>query len=98
MLHDGPDRTQAVRRRLHVVVGDPFAVYAGVSCDLQRVDDGKARAERRLTLTESRAVDLHIAELLDDDAVDLGGPFPVTRRSASPRPSRPPSTAASRPC
>ena len=69
-LFDGPPE---------FVVGDPFAVYAGVACDLQRLDESKARAEKRLAFAESRAVDLHIDALLaaDADVIDLGGPFPL---------------------
>jgi hypothetical protein len=59
------------------VTGDPFVVYAGVSCDLQRLPESKARAERRLAMVESRMVDLHIDAMLatDGDVVDLGGPM-----------------------
>ena len=61
------------------VVGDPFVVYAGVSCDLQRPPEAEARARARLEYGESRAVDQHIDLLLtnDTDVVDLGGPFPI---------------------
>jgi hypothetical protein len=61
------------------VFGDPFAVYAGVSCDLQRLPEAEARARNRLAMAESRAVDLHIDAQLsaDADVVDLGGPFPL---------------------
>jgi hypothetical protein len=61
------------------VVGDPFGVYTGVSCDLQRTDEALARARTRLDLSEARAVDLHIAADLETntDVIDLGGPFPV---------------------
>jgi hypothetical protein len=61
--------------------GDPFAVYAGVSCDLQRLDESKARAEQRLSYGESRAVDQHVDALLaaSSEVVDLGGPFPITQ-------------------
>jgi hypothetical protein len=61
------------------VVGDPFAVYAGVSCDLQRLDEGERRARARLGWAETRAVELHIdADLsTDGDVVDLGGPYPL---------------------
>jgi hypothetical protein len=62
---------------LTYVSGDPFAVYAGVSCDLQRLPEAEARARARLGLAESRAVDQHIDSMLaaDPDVVDLGGPF-----------------------
>lgn len=62
-----------------IVFGDPFAVYTGVSCDLQRLNEAEQRARARLTLAESRAVDQHIDALLaaDADVVDLGGPFPI---------------------
>lgn len=57
--------------------GDPFAVYAGVACDLQRMDESETRARNRLLMAESRSVDHHIDALLATDAdVDLGGPFP----------------------
>jgi hypothetical protein len=61
------------------VVGDPFALYAGVSCDLQRLEESKTRAEARLDYGESRGVDQHIDAQLaaDADVVDLGGPFGV---------------------
>lgn len=60
------------------VVGDPFAVYAGVACDLQRTDEAAERARRRLDYTESRSVDAHLDAYLasDPSVVDLGGPFP----------------------
>jgi len=65
------------------VVGDPFAIYAGVSCDLQRLDEAKARAEARLGFAEARAVDQHVDLILANDAVDdivdLGGPFPIAQ-------------------
>jgi len=66
---------------LAYVSGDPFAVYAGVSCDLQRLDEAEDRAKARLGLSESRAVDLHIDAQLaaDPDVVDLGGPFPLAQ-------------------
>ena len=59
--------------------GDPFVVYAGVSCDLQQLDVSKARAERRLAYIESRAVDFKVAEILDahPDTEDLGGPLNI---------------------
>jgi hypothetical protein len=61
------------------VTGDPFVVYAGVSCDLQRLDEAETRARARLDMAESRAVDLHVDAQLaaDADVVDLGGPFPL---------------------
>lgn len=61
------------------VEGDPFAVYAGVSCDLQRLDDAKARAEKRLSYAESRIIDYHVDAQLSSnaDVVDLGGPMAV---------------------
>lgn len=64
-----------------IVVGDPFAIYAGVSCDLQRLDEGRRRAEARLGYGESRAIDLHIDAMLtaDTDVLDLGGPFPLAQ-------------------
>ena len=59
------------------VFGDPFAVYTGVACAIQRLDDAKARAERRFTYAESRAVDKAVATLLEADALDLGGPYNI---------------------
>lgn len=66
---------------LTYVSGDPFAVYTGVACDLQKLDEAEARARRRLDLAESRAVDLHIDAQLaaDSTVVDLGGPFPLNQ-------------------
>jgi hypothetical protein len=63
------------------VFGDPFAVYAGVACDLQKLDEAESRAQARLDLAESRAVDLHVDAQLaaDADVVDLGGPFPLNQ-------------------
>ena len=65
---------------LAYMTGDPFAVYAGVSCDLQQLDEAETRARARLDLAESRSVDLHIDAQLaaDTNVVDLGGPFPVS--------------------
>jgi hypothetical protein len=59
------------------VVGDPFVLYAGVSCDLQRLDEGADRAKSRLGYGESRGVDQYVDAFLSDstDVVDLGGPF-----------------------
>lgn len=62
-----------------VVVGDPFAIYAGVECDFQRVDEAATRARNRLSYGEARAVDRNVLAQLEDIAVDLGGPFPVTQ-------------------
>lgn len=59
-----------------IIVGDPFAVYAGVNC-LRPTAENQARALRRFNYAEGRAVDLHIAELLDADALDLGGPYTI---------------------
>lgn len=59
--------------------GDPFAIYAGVACDLQTLEGSKARAIKRLEYGESRAVDQHVdADLaVNTEVVDLGGPFPL---------------------
>lgn len=62
-----------------IVDGDPFAVYAGVECDFQRVDEAATRARNRLTYGEGRAVDRAVVARLEDAAVDLGGPFPITQ-------------------
>jgi hypothetical protein len=66
---------------LEYVWGDPFAVYTGVSCDLQKLDEAESRARARLDLGESRGVDQHVDALLavDPDVVDLGGPFPLNQ-------------------
>lgn len=63
-----------------VVEGDPIALYSGVACDLQRVDEGKRRATTHFGYAEGRKFDVAFAALLedDDDLVDLGGPFGVT--------------------
>lgn len=62
-----------------VIEGDPFVVYTGIACDLQRIDEGNERARARLSLAESRAVDFKVGALLDTGATDLGGPFPVAQ-------------------
>lgn len=62
-----------------VVTGDPFAVYTGVECTLQRVEDQDARAKRRFAYAESRGIDMAIVTLLDSFAVDLGGPFDINQ-------------------
>lgn len=54
-----------------VVVGDPFALYVGVSCDLQRLDDAQNRATRQFELAESRGVDLQLYPMLGALADDL---------------------------
>lgn len=61
------------------VVGDPIVVYAGVECDIQRLDDARARAVRRLAYAESRALDFNLDAHLasDGDVIDLGGPFDI---------------------
>jgi len=63
-----------------VVEGDPFALYSGVACDFQRVDDAKARASAHFGYGEGRMFDVHFAAMLEDGAgtVDLGGPYPIT--------------------
>jgi hypothetical protein len=63
------------------VVGDPFAVYAGIACDLQRTDEAADRATARLGYAESRGVDFHVEADLASAAgvVDLGGPFSVAQ-------------------
>lgn len=61
-----------------LITGDPFAVYAGVECDLQRLDEAAERARRRLAYTERHLVDEEVWALLDTLSTDLGtGPFPV---------------------
>ena len=60
-----------------VVAGDPFAVYAGVECTLQQLTKQQARAERRLSFAEARAVDMHIAALVEATGLDIGGPLAV---------------------
>jgi len=61
------------------VVGDPFVLYAGVSCDLQRLDEGARRATARLGHGEPRGIDQYVDAFLSDsvDVIDLGGPFPI---------------------
>lgn len=60
-----------------LVVGDPFAVYAGVECDFQVTAEARIRAERRLAYAEGRQVDQHVIALLDATLIDLGGPYPI---------------------
>jgi hypothetical protein len=76
-----PAGTKEFADELEYRTGDPFAVYAGVACDLQRLDDGERRARTRLGLAEGRTVDLHIGAELEADVsvVDLGGPFPIAQ-------------------
>lgn len=62
-----------------LVEGDPFAVYAGTDCATDSIEEAKARAVRRLELLEGRSVDLNVATLMEADAVDLGGPFPLNQ-------------------
>lgn len=70
VFDEGPD----------VVVGDPFAVYAGVECTLQRLDEAAVRARRRLAFTERHQIDLHVRDILDAEAITLGtGTVPVAR-------------------
>lgn len=61
------------------VVGDPLAIYTGVECDMQRMDDALARVRQRFDYAEGRALDYAIGARLaaDPDTVDLGGPIPV---------------------
>jgi len=61
--------------------GDPFAIYAGVSCDLQTLESSKTRAETRLGYGEPRAIDQAIDAMLtvSSEVVDLGGPFPLAQ-------------------
>jgi hypothetical protein len=42
------------------VVGDPFAVYAGVSCGDQRIEAARARAKARLTYAEPAQIDAYV--------------------------------------
>ena len=60
-----------------VITGDPFAVYAGIECTIQRIDEAKTRAEHRLAYGEGRGVDTHVLAELDAIATDLGGPFDI---------------------
>ena len=63
------------------VVGDPFALYAGVGCDLQTLNEGARRAELRLSYGESRGVDQYVDAALSAsaDVIDLGSPFPLVQ-------------------
>jgi hypothetical protein len=61
-----------------LVVGDPFTLYAGVSCNLQRLDEGLTRARNRLDFGERAGVDLAVtAAIAALPPVDLGGPFSI---------------------
>lgn len=63
----------------NLVEGDPFLVYAGTDCVSETVAESKARATARLELLEGRDVDAKVRALMDVDAVDLGGPFPINQ-------------------
>jgi hypothetical protein len=54
-----------------VVVGDPFALYVGVACDLQRIDEAQERARRRFGFAESRSLDAALYPTLETLADDL---------------------------
>lgn len=69
---DNPVGTKLFDEGPDLVEGDPFAVYAGVSCQLAHLDVSKARAERRLAYGESRLVDAHICDWLATNSVDVG--------------------------
>lgn len=70
VFDEGPD----------VVIGEPFAVYAGVECTLQRLDEAAERAKRRLAFTERHQVDLRVRDVLDAEAITLGtGALPVAQ-------------------
>jgi hypothetical protein len=61
-----------------LVTGDPFVVYTGVACDIQRLDEAAERARRRLAYTERHQVDEQVRLLLEATGSDLGtGPFGV---------------------
>jgi|SRR5262245_474442 len=62
-----------------VVEGAPFAVYAGVGCDLARPQDSATRARNRLDYTERHQIDLHVVDWLGTNSADLGGPLPIAR-------------------
>lgn len=56
-----------------VVEGDPFVVYAGVSCDFQKMDEAKARARKRFEYAERRMVDRAVAAWLAANADTIPG-------------------------
>jgi hypothetical protein len=62
-----------------LVIGDPFVVYAGLSCDLQNANEARTRVRTRFDLAEGRGVDRNVVAMMEDQAVDLGGPFPVNQ-------------------
>src|SRR5262245_17057585 len=74
-----PENTKLFDQDPEFIEGDPFAVYAGVACELQQLSHGEDRARRRFAYAEGRAVDQAVLTWLDDNAIDLGGPVPLTQ-------------------
>lgn len=66
-----PTGRKSFEGAMEVVFGDPFALYAGVACDLQTLADGQARAVRRFGFSESRGIDLKMYTVLGALADDL---------------------------
>lgn len=63
-----------------IVVGDPFAVYAGVECSFIQLDTIEEQARERLRYVERRIVDRHIAEWMATHAVEVAaGPLSITQ-------------------
>lgn len=60
-----------------LVVGDPFAVYAGVECELTRLEEAQRRAERRLAYAEGAQIDARVVEILDGLATDASAAVPA---------------------
>lgn len=55
------------------VTGDPFAVYTGVSCDIQSISEGERKANEAMAYTEARAVEMRLAAWLAANATPVVG-------------------------
>lgn len=63
-----------------VVEGDPFTLYAGVQCTLQKLDEAADRARNRFNYGERAGVDSAVSMVLNGIAIDLPDvtePLPV---------------------
>lgn len=76
-----PDQLKVFDQEMLAVEGDPFALYAGIDCDLMPAAQQVARARARFDYTERAGVDSTVYSRLEaltgTDVVDLGGPFPL---------------------
>jgi hypothetical protein len=76
-----PEQLKEFDQEMLLVEGDPFALYAGIDCDLAPSATMSARARKRFDYTERAGVDTivygRLEALAGADVANLGGPFPL---------------------